>query len=219
MSDIIIFGNAELAELAHFYFSKDSPYTVKGFCVDPEYVKESSFRGLPVIDSEELEKKYTPDSIKLFIAIGYKGVNQLRKEKFEHYNSQGYEMPSYVSTKAHSWLSDPTVQNTMIMEGSVVMPYCKIGNNVLVWVNSILSHHSVIEDHVCITSHCAVGGNVHIQERAFLGLNCTIRQNLNIGKASVIGTAANVVTNTEDESLYLGNPAVKSEKSVFEIDL
>ena len=46
-----------------------------------------------------------------------------------------------------------------------------------------------------------------IEEMAFIGLNSSIRNNIKIGKGSVIGTAANVVKDVEDYTLMIGNPA------------
>ena len=46
---LVIFGASNFAEVAHYYFTHDSPYSVAAFTVDASYLKESSFRGLPVV--------------------------------------------------------------------------------------------------------------------------------------------------------------------------
>ena len=47
MKDLIIFGTAELAELAYYYFTHDSDYEVVAFTVDEEfYDKDFSFGDL-----------------------------------------------------------------------------------------------------------------------------------------------------------------------------
>ena len=54
MKQLVIFGNGEIAELAHYYFSTDSEYKVEGFTVDAEYLETESFCGLPITPFEKL---------------------------------------------------------------------------------------------------------------------------------------------------------------------
>jgi sugar O-acyltransferase (sialic acid O-acetyltransferase NeuD family) len=217
MKDLVIFGNSQLAELAHFYFSKDSAYRIAAFTVDGEYLKESTFNGLPVVPYETIGSRYPNSRYDMFVAIGYKRLNAVRKEKYLQVANAGYHMTSYISSKSSVWEGASIGQNCMIMEGNILMPYCSVGNNVLVWVGSILSHHSKIMDHACITSHCAIGGNVTVGEQAFLGLNCTIRDGLTVGKMAVIGAGANLTVNANEGGIYLGNPAKKSTGKIADL--
>ena len=52
MTRLVIFGNGEIAELAHYYFSTDSAYLVEGFTVDAEFLETESFCGLPLVPFE-----------------------------------------------------------------------------------------------------------------------------------------------------------------------
>jgi sugar O-acyltransferase (sialic acid O-acetyltransferase NeuD family) len=204
---LIIFGVGELAELAHFYFTHDSNFEVCGFTLNKNLIKANDFKGLPVVEYENICNFFPPSEYQMFIAIGYSNLNKNRKDKYEDAKQKGYTLASYVSSKSTSWPDLVVGENTFIMEDNTIMPFCQIGNNVLIWVNSIIAHHMIIKDHVTITSHCAIGGNVEIEEMAFIGLNSSIRNNIKIGKGSVIGTAANVVKDVEDYTLMIGNPA------------
>ena len=46
---LVIFGSAEMASLAEFYFRNDSAHEVVAFAVDDEYADESTFEGLPLL--------------------------------------------------------------------------------------------------------------------------------------------------------------------------
>ncbi len=59
MKELIIFGTADIAQLAHFYFSNDSDYKVVAFTVDAEYIKVNEFCGLPVVPFEEVIETIT----------------------------------------------------------------------------------------------------------------------------------------------------------------
>lgn len=216
---LIIFGTTELGVLAHFYFSNDSNYEVIAFTLDEKYITQNSFMGLPVLPFETIEKTYDPSTYEMFIAIGYTKLNEPRKNKYFEARQKGYTLASYVSSKSTSWPGLEVGENTFIMEDNTIMPFCKIGNNVLVWVNSILAHHMIINDHVTITSHCAIGGKVVIEEQAFVGLNATIRNDLTVGKGAVIATCTNVVSNVPEYSVMIGNPAKPTGKDSRLLDL
>ena len=58
MSDIVVFGVGQWAQLAHFYFTHDSPHDVVGFTVDREYLGKPAFQGLPAVPFEDVEQHY-----------------------------------------------------------------------------------------------------------------------------------------------------------------
>ena len=43
MREIVIFGTGEIAELADYYFTRNSEFKVAGFTVDEAYLKETPF--------------------------------------------------------------------------------------------------------------------------------------------------------------------------------
>ncbi len=65
-SKVVIFGVLDTAELAHWYLENDSFHTVVAFTVNKEYLKEDTFKGLPVVPFEELEQHYPPSEYRLF---------------------------------------------------------------------------------------------------------------------------------------------------------
>ncbi|MBR9860843.1 acetyltransferase [bacterium] len=214
MKKLIIFGTGELAELSHYYFSHDSDYEVVAFCLDSDFIYDRQFLGLEVIDFEGIEERFSPEDYEMFIAVGYKNMNETRKLKYNAAKAKGYTLASYISSSCKLWPDFNKGENQMIMEGTVIMPFSKLGNNVLVWVDSILSHHSIIEDHVCITSHCAIGGKVIIGSQAFIGLNATIRDGVKVGSKALIGAGASLMKDAKENGVYLGNPAqLTSNKS------
>ena len=205
---LVIFGSGALAELSHFYFTHDSSFEVVGFTVDDAYFTTDTYLGLPCVPVSKLAAVFPPDAFSLFIAIGYSKLNAVRIAKYTMAKEMGYRLASYVSSKAHQWPNDLSVgENVMIMEGNSIMPFCKIGNNVLIWIGNILSHHTIIGDHTCLTSHVALGGCVVVGERCFFGLNATIRDSITIADGTVVAASANVIKSTEANCVYMGNPA------------
>jgi sugar O-acyltransferase (sialic acid O-acetyltransferase NeuD family) len=216
---IVIFGITELAQLAHFYFSHDSEFEVVAFTLDRDYIVSQNYLGLPIVPFDLVQEKYPIEDFYMYVAIGYTKLNEHRRNKYLEAKSKGYRLASYVCSKSTSWPGLIIGENSFIMEDNTIMPFCEIGNNVLICVNNIVAHHMIIKDHVTITSHCAIGGHVVIGEQAFIGLNSTLRNNITIGKGAVIGTAANVVANVNEYAVMLGNPAKASIKDARDINL
>lgn len=202
MADIIIFGAGDVAELAWFYFTHDSDHRVTAFTVDGSYLKQDNFCGLPVIAHEEIASRFAPQEYKAFVALAYVKLNRLREEKCAKLRADGYDLVSYVSSRA-STFSDLTIGwNCFILEDNTIQPRVRIGNNVTLWSGNHIGHHSTIEDNVFVSSHVVVSGGVVVGANSFLGVNSTLRDHINIGQRCVIGAGSLILTDTESESVY-----------------
>jgi len=201
---LVIFGSADIAQLAHYYFSTDSNYEVVAFTVDVAYITETKFCGLPVVSFEELAKLYPPDTHEIFVALSYSKLNQLRKEKYLAAKAMGYRIASYVSSHA-TVLNDGRIgDNCFILEDNTIQPFVSIGNNVTLWSGNHIGHHSIIRDHCFIASHVVISGGVEIETQCFVGVNATLRDHIKIGEKCVIGGGALLLADAESEGVYIG---------------
>ena len=100
MAKIVIFGDGDIAEIAHFYFTHDSEHIVAAFCVDREFLKTDRLCDLPVVAFEDLEKHYSPGEYQMFVALSYSKINVFRAEKCQASKAKGYTLVSYVSSRA-----------------------------------------------------------------------------------------------------------------------
>lgn len=207
---IVIFGNTEMAQLAHYYFTHDSKYTVAAFSVDSSYLKEPNFCGLPVIPFEEVSSRYSPKEYGFFVALAYSKLNAIRKEKFLAAKSLGYELVSFVSSHS-TILNDGRIgDNCFIFEDNTIQPFVTIGNNVTLWSGNHIGHHSVIKDHTFIASHAVVSGSVVIGEQCFIGVNVTLRDHIRIGDRCVIGAGSLLLRDAEPDGVYIGTATERS---------
>jgi hypothetical protein len=87
---LLIFGSAEIAELARYYFDLDSPYQVVAFVVDDDFYSETTFAGLDMVPWSDALKKYPPSDYSMHVALSYRGLNSLRENKFKQCQSAGY---------------------------------------------------------------------------------------------------------------------------------
>lgn len=219
MAKLVIFGSGDIAKLAHYYFTRDSEHEVVAFTVDASYRKADAFLDLPLIDFEHVVRRYPPESYKMFVALSYAKMNQVRAEKFLKARERGYELVSYLSSKC-TFLSDhPVGENCFILEDNTVQPFVTIGNNVTLWSGNHIGHDSVVEDHCFITSHVVVSGNVHIHPCCFIGVNATLRNSISIAAQTLIGAGAVVMKDTVERGVYLPQRAELFTKKSDEVEL
>ena len=204
---IVIFGLADTAQLAHFYFTHDSPYTVSAFTVDSAYQHHDRYCNLPVVPFNQVETFYPPDDYAMFIAIGYHDLNNVRIQKYLESKQKGYEIVSYVSSRATIWPGTPVGENCFILENNLIQPFATIGNNVTIWSGNNIGHHSQIENNSYITSHVALAGRVTIKECSFIGVNAAIGDHVTIASHCIIAASALVLYDTLENHIYSGRPA------------
>jgi sugar O-acyltransferase (sialic acid O-acetyltransferase NeuD family) len=207
---LIIYGGGNIAELAHYYFRSDSDYDVIAFCVDQSHYDQIEFSGLPVVTFEEVEQHFSPAEHNMFVAFSYSKINQVRDEKYVAAKNKGYQLVSYISSKA-TVLNDHAIgENAFILEDNTIQPFVKIGNNVTLWSGNHIGHHSTINDHCFISSHVVVSGGVKIGSHCFLGVNATIRDHVTIGPACVVGAGALILADAEAFGVYIGDATERS---------
>lgn len=207
MSQVVLFGTGELAQVVRSYLENDSPHRVAAYTADREYVKEVSYDGLPLVPFDEVVQKYPPARFKMFIALSYKNVNKLRAQKYEEAKKKGYELISYISSKAATHPGLKTGDNVFIFEQNVVQPFAEIGNDVILWSGNHIGHHAKIGDHCFIASHVVVSGGVTVEPYCFIGVNATIRDHVKIARECVIGAGALILKDTKEKEVYIGPSA------------
>ena len=207
---VVIFGIGEFAQVADVYVTEDSPYEVVAFSVNREYIEALELSGRPVVAFEDIEELYPPDEFAMLVAIGYSGVNERRADVYNQCKERGYQLISYVCSKATTWNDLDVGENTFVFEDNVIQPFAKIGNNVVLWSGNHIGHHSVVGDHCFITSHVVISGGTVIGDRCFLGVNATIRDHITIAPSTVIGAGAIIMKDTEDKDLYIASRTKKA---------
>ena len=219
MAKVIIFGVQDFAQLAKFYLQHDSEHEVVAFSVNERYLPEANtFEGLPVVAFENVEATYPPTEFKFFAPMSPSRMNRLRESVYQQIKQKGYEMISYISSRATVFPGAVIGDNCFILEDNTIQPFTTIGNNVVLWSGNHIGHHGIIKDHVSFTSHVVLSGHCVVESFSFFGVNATIRDGIHIAEGSLIGMAAAITRDTEPWGVYKGNPAKKGETLSSDLD-
>lgn len=215
MAKVVVFGVGQWAELAHFYLTYDSPHEVVGFTLDAGYIESPEYKGLPVVPYDEVEQHYSPSEFKMFIPMSFKRMNHVRADKYYDARKRGYELISYVSSKATTFPGFECGDNCFIFEDNTIQPFVKVGNDVVMWSGNHIGHHTVIKDHVMITSHVVISGSCTIEPFCFLGVNATVRDETVIARETLVGMGVTILKDTKEFEVY---KAVGTQPAAFRSD-
>ena len=207
MKRLVIFGAGDIAELAHFYFTRHCGYEVAAFTVDAQFLKDQAFCGVPVVPFESVAADFPPADHEMFVAVSYAKLNALRRDKYLAAKERGYRVATYVSPHATVLNEGRIGENCFVLEDNTIQPFAVIGDNVTLWSGNHIGHHSRIGDHCFITSHVVVSGGVTIGERSFIGVNATLRDHVTVGAGCVIGAGSLILKDTADDTVHSAMPA------------
>ncbi|MBK7653153.1 MAG: hypothetical protein IPJ20_23855, partial [Flammeovirgaceae bacterium] len=201
MSKIVLFGAGKIADVAYFQLTNDSPHEVVAFSVDGEHVTQQEKWGLPVVAFDQVLDAYPPDDFKMLVAVGYQDLNHFRARKYDEAKAKGYELISYVSSRASNFSSVEIGDNCMVLENAVLQPCTNMGNNVFFGMVIIWASCPCGRSLLC----CWAGGHLRasvIEPYCFLGVNSTIGHEVTIGRESFIGAGA-LITKTSRRRVFI----------------
>ncbi len=204
---VIVFGTRELSLMNYFYLTHDSPLEVVAFTTDGAYIEEDTVCGLPVVPFEQVETIYPPTEHQMSILLGYRDVNRLRAQKYSQAKAKGYQLVSYISSKAIVWPGVEIGDNCYIYENAIVQPFVTIGNNVVVSVDGLIGHHSQVKDHCFVAARATILGCSTVEPYCLLGTNATVVDGITIARECIIGAGSIITSDTRERGVYISKPA------------
>lgn len=203
MSKVVIFGAGKIADEAYFYLTNDSPHEIVAFTVDGAYLSEREKLGLPVVAFEEVQEKYPADDYQMFVAVGYQDLNRFRAQKYAEAKAKGYQLVSYVSSRASNFAQVEIGDNCFVLEFAVIQPCSKVGNDVFIWSGNHVGHHASVGDHCYIAGNVVISGNTVIEPYCFIGVSATLGHEITIGTESIIGAGSLITKSVQPKSVYI----------------
>lgn len=212
----VILGTGSFADVVTFMLEKDSDYEVVGYTASQEFVKADDYLGKPLVPFENLEDKFKPENVEIFVAIGYSHMNTIREKYMHKAKDKGYRLLSYVSSRAQHWGDIKVGENVFIFENNNIQPYVEIGDGTILWSGNHIGHHAKIGKYCFITSHVVVSGHCTVGDNSFIGVNATLADNIAIADRNLLGAGALIVKDTKPDEVYAAEKtkvlSVKSER-------
>lgn len=216
MEKIIIWGIGQISQVLTFYIQKYTQYKICAYTLDKEYMGDKNeFNGIPVIAFEEIEKHFSPNEYKMALIMGYKNLNRYREERYLQAKAKGYDFINYISP--HSLVETECIgKNVFILGQCHIQPFTEIGNNCILWSDTMIGHHTIISDN-CFFAGAKIAGFVKIKRNCFLGSCSMIADGIIIGQHSVIGQSCHIVKDVKDYSVFVSKQTKRLDLTSEEI--
>jgi sugar O-acyltransferase (sialic acid O-acetyltransferase NeuD family) len=157
---------------------------------------------LPVVDFETVNKSHPPAEHALYAALVYTQMNRLRTRFAGAAKAMGYELASYVSSRALVWRNVSLGEHCFVFEGTILQPFVTIGDNVVIWSGSHIGHHATIRDNCFIAPEVAISGSCEVGENSFVGINATLVNDIVVAPDCWIGPNVTITRDTEPNSVW-----------------
>ena len=212
LSDLYIYGNGEMANMAFFYFKKDKSINAKAFVVDDSYYKDLYFNKVPIIPySEYFNKKFYSNS-KIHVALSYRNLNKNREKIYNHLLSIGCEFENFIHSTNQIYENVEFGKNCFILENQTIQPHVKINDNVILWSGNHIGHNSTIDSHTYISSQVTISGFCNIGKRCFFGVNSSVADFIEIGNDCFISMGSSVNKKLKNESFVINSKSTIYDK-------
>ena len=99
-----------------------------------------------------------------------------------------------------------TLGDTVVEDNVMIDHYCHISHNTFTGRNTI------------ITAGTILGGGCKVMNDCFLGLNCVVREKIEIGSFVTIAMGAIITKNIPDNATWIGNPAMEIDTFIKQRD-
>ena len=193
MTDIVVFGAGQLAEVMAFYLNAHPDFRVVGHTVDRNFMPEVNRLGnLPVVPWETIEKDFPPGTVQIIGPVSYRDNNRFRSDRYLDGKRRGYDFATYIHPSSH--VDGATIgENSIILEECTVQPFSRLGVCSILWSKVHIGHHAEIGDACFFASFCGIAGNARVGSRCFFAGQTGLADNCSVGSDCII-TAGAVVT-------------------------
>lgn len=189
-----------MAQVARFFFLRDSDYQVIAFTVDKKYNLNPVFCGIEVIDFEDIEKKYSPEEYEMFIGVGPNKMNTIREKKYYEAKEKGYKLASCVSR--YAICDSPLGENTFIGDYAVINPFVEMGNNNFFYEFSLVNCNSIIGNNCYFSPRSIVSTFAKIENNSLIGAGAIIKTSVTVAEKTLVGASCYISKNTEKNGVY-----------------
>ncbi|TWP50968.1 acetyltransferase [Lentzea tibetensis] len=100
-------------------------------------------------------------------------------------------------------------EGTVLLAGVVITAPQEVGAHVLAMPHVLLTHDDSVGDFVTLAGRATLAGAVRVEDSAYLGSACAVREGVTIGAEAVIGMGAVVLDDVPAGETWVGLPARK----------
>jgi len=205
MNDLILVAASGLArEIAETVLASRS-HRIVGILDDDPVLHGVEISGIPVLGGLEQLDRHRKTQI---VVCAGRGAS--RRAIVERLSAKGVG-PDRFATIIHPSVYLP--RSCSIGEGTVLLAYVaitadvRIGRHVVAMPNVNFTHDDMIEDFATLCAGVSLGGSVTVGEAAYIGVNSSVREHLQVGRGAILGMGSSLTWDLPDGQIWAGVPA------------
>jgi sugar O-acyltransferase (sialic acid O-acetyltransferase NeuD family) len=206
MKKIAIFGaggfGREVLEIFKQQNKIRKQWKILGYIVEKEYINSNSVNEYPILgDPSWFEKN---KDVGCVIAIG---DTKTRKRLAISLEERGIIFYNAIHPSVITSDFSKIGKDVIICAGSYVGVNTTIKDHVIINCHSNIGHDAILENYSSIMTNVTISGKDHIEEGAYIGSGATLIEQITVGKWTIVGAGATVMTDAPDNVTVLGMPA------------
>jgi sugar O-acyltransferase (sialic acid O-acetyltransferase NeuD family) len=209
---IVIFGagglGREVLEVLRAQRHAGLAVECAGFLVDPDYAAPTEVQGVPVHrDASVLAAD--PD-IRFVIAVGPPAARARIVGRIAP--AIGDRFATVIHPAAILGDTVSIGAGSIILQTASITADVRIGRHVLINPRVSISHDCVVEDYVSLSPGVTLAGTVHIEEGCELGTSASVIPRQRIGRWSIVGAGATIISPVEANTTVVGVPGRRTSQ-------
>lgn len=205
-SQLAIFGAGGLGRELKSWIRRHELYELIGF-FDDNVPARTAVDDLKILGGLNEISKFTSRDLHLIIAVG----NPEIKAKLITNLNEIPDLTFPVLIHPAAVIDDPATirfgKGTVVTAGCALTTNIKLGEHVLINLNSTIGHDCVIGDGTCVMPGVNISGQVTIGKNVLLGTGACILNNITIGDNTKVGAGAVVTKSLPADCTAVGVPA------------
>jgi sugar O-acyltransferase (sialic acid O-acetyltransferase NeuD family) len=195
----------ETAEVVRAINAAAPRWDLLGFLDDDAARWGTSVSGVPVLGGLDALTEH-PDA-RVVVCTGHPGDFGSKKRIVERLGLAPERYATLVHPATAIAPSCRLGEGTVVLAGVVATTDVHVGAHVGLMPQVVLTHDDRLDDFVIAGAGVLVAGTVHVQEGAYLGSGCLIRENRTIGPWALVGMGAVVTRDVPGGEVWAGVPA------------
>lgn len=204
MKKVVIFGFSGLTKgfivnNIDYLLKGNISYDIECIYIDKEYIKETSFEGIPILSDINKYKGYSCLILTYHHDLRKKWIKIADSLEMEHISI--IHKDNYIAENVKIGKGCFIGQNNIIESGVIIGDYFIAG------YNNRIGHDSIIGDFCHIYVSANIGGYNKIKDNTSICSSSCTKEYISIGDNSIIGLGAVLFKDLNDNCTAIGNPA------------
>ena len=202
MKDFIMIGTGDFSDLIADTIVNDMGRTIAGYVVDRKYLKEDTYRGIPVAAFEEVTEHFPPERYTPVIAFVGSRMYEQRYEKFTQMKSLGYTFENVIHSTASISKESQMGEGNIFLQYSIAAHNSRIGDCNVICPKAYLNHDVKLGNANYLGPGVSTTGYVEIGSNCFLGVNSSYNNKIKVADYTFVGGGIFISHDTQPYEVY-----------------